>query len=333
MKLLLSLILLLSSVSIFSQINTFNPSATQEVYTMPSPEPYDSLKNICVENFHCLIGQNIQFLPYKYVYDGPTFIGLYKKDPTKYFLNSEDLYCKSLYFGSSKLEALLNKVFRIVDYKIKEKHKATSYSKAEYDYFLTVIEPETNDTLYMSLGIHPNVNGLVIEGYFEKLRSLKIGEKLITKSFSNRDWASTEKEVWDCATNQLVTNLSEGEIFTIKDIAYIPGQYAPELVYILQNESRENCYTPASAICFMDYEKYIVEEQKKTERRRMLVNKYGAKNGALIADGQVRLGFSKAMCKEAWGEPTDINTSTGAWGPMNNGYTVAEVIYILKMDA
>lgn len=31
-------------------------------------------------------------------------------------------------------------------------------------------------------------------------------------------------------------------------------------------------------------------------------------------NGQVKIGFTKQMCKEAWGEPDDINTTTNNYG-------------------
>ena len=33
-----------------------------------------------------------------------------------------------------------------------------------------------------------------------------------------------------------------------------------------------------------------------------------------MINGNVQIGWSKAMCKEAWGKPDKINTTTGSWG-------------------
>ena len=46
----------------------------------------------------------------------------------------------------------------------------------------------------------------------------------------------------------------------------------------------------------------------------MLVKKYGATNAKLIENGEVKIGFTKQMCIESWGEPDDINTTTTAYG-------------------
>lgn len=57
------------------------------------------------------------------------------------------------------------------------------------------------------------------------------------------------------------------------------------------------------------------EEQKRlVERKAVMVKKYGKYYGELIAEGKVVLGMTKEMCKESWGEPDDINVSIGSWG-------------------
>lgn len=60
------------------------------------------------------------------------------------------------------------------------------------------------------------------------------------------------------------------------------------------------------------------EEQERlaqeAERYARLKKKYGKATADLIVNGEVRLGWSREMCREAWGEPNDINTSIGSWG-------------------
>lgn len=50
------------------------------------------------------------------------------------------------------------------------------------------------------------------------------------------------------------------------------------------------------------------------KRFETLAKKYGKVNAKLIINGEVRLGWSKDMCRESWGKPHDINTTTGSWG-------------------
>lgn len=58
----------------------------------------------------------------------------------------------------------------------------------------------------------------------------------------------------------------------------------------------------------------LEEQQEKAEYHKMLVKKYGKTNAKLIEEGEVRIGFTKEMCIEAWGEPEHINTTTTANG-------------------
>jgi len=56
------------------------------------------------------------------------------------------------------------------------------------------------------------------------------------------------------------------------------------------------------------------EEKEQLQYHQMLVKKYGKANAKLIEEGEVRIGFTKEMCIEAWGEPEFKNTMTNADG-------------------
>lgn len=55
-------------------------------------------------------------------------------------------------------------------------------------------------------------------------------------------------------------------------------------------------------------------EREEKEYRNKLVAKYGQTNATLIMDGEVRIGFTKEMCKEAWGSPSYINNTISSYG-------------------
>lgn len=54
-------------------------------------------------------------------------------------------------------------------------------------------------------------------------------------------------------------------------------------------------------------------DREEREYKSSLIKKYGQANARLILNGEVRIGFSKAMCNEAWGEPDYINRTTSAY--------------------
>ena len=75
-----------------------------------------------------------------------------------------------------------------------------------------------------------------------------------------------------------------------------------------------------------DYEQVILAERlAKNKRKANLIRKYGTAIANLIIQGKVRIGMTKQMCLESWGEPDDINTTIGSYGTheqwvYGNGY-------------
>ena len=55
-------------------------------------------------------------------------------------------------------------------------------------------------------------------------------------------------------------------------------------------------------------------EKEEKEYKKSLIKKYGQSNARLIQNGEVSIGFTKAMCKEAWGEPEYINNTISSFG-------------------
>lgn len=63
---------------------------------------------------------------------------------------------------------------------------------------------------------------------------------------------------------------------------------------------------------YADYMKDLTEEQ--SEKFERLAPKYGKATAKMMVEEKVRIGWSKQMCKESWGEPDDINKTIGSWG-------------------
>lgn len=61
-----------------------------------------------------------------------------------------------------------------------------------------------------------------------------------------------------------------------------------------------------------DYEAKLAKEEAAYKAK--LIRKYGKRNALLILDNKVILGFTKDMCIEAWGEPSDINRTITRYG-------------------
>jgi hypothetical protein len=52
----------------------------------------------------------------------------------------------------------------------------------------------------------------------------------------------------------------------------------------------------------------VAEEEQRLEWESNMLKKYGKVNGNIIIDHDVRLGFTKQMCRDAWGEPDEITS-------------------------
>lgn len=55
-------------------------------------------------------------------------------------------------------------------------------------------------------------------------------------------------------------------------------------------------------------------DDKSIERFEQLVTKYGKNNAILMIEGRTRIGWTKEMCIESWGNPTRINSTETAHG-------------------
>lgn len=53
-------------------------------------------------------------------------------------------------------------------------------------------------------------------------------------------------------------------------------------------------------------------EQRAWEKK--MISTYGKTNGQLIIEGKVKIGFTKQMCIESWGQPYDIYRTTTRYG-------------------
>ena len=58
-----------------------------------------------------------------------------------------------------------------------------------------------------------------------------------------------------------------------------------------------------------------------------LAKKYGPKNAAIIADGAVRIGFTKQMCEEAWGASYTTSHITTEYGSSEVWYYIGSTLF------
>lgn len=123
-----------------------------------------------------------------------------------------------------------------------------------------------------------------------------------------------------------------------KDSIYFNMYYQFVDVYGTEEQKQEKIYIPVSKNWKNEFElrtdylervrlDRLAEEeaslrrekelaQEEAEYRSSLIKKFGRNNAQLIMDGEVRVGFTKAMCEESWGSPIHINRTTTAYGTL-----------------
>ena len=125
-------------------------------------------------------------------------------------------------------------------------------------------------------------------------------------------------------------HLYSGGYYRIKDVKLLPcSNHKPLFHYFVILEDNDSIAFPLNNDFFniaIDGEtQHKIDELRRQENEALsaqrqaqldredeqysqqLIRKFGMSNAKLILNGEVRIGFTKAMCIESWGEPYDIN--------------------------
>lgn len=319
-KHIIILILSITSLSINAQIKA--SKIERQPKTEPIIQPYDSLTNITRNNLRSLVGQKVQVLPQIQISDYPTGPTLYSSipDPDRnsnhLVINPDTRY--SVY--KSQTGAFDNEIFNIVG--------VDSISSDYRKYFYLIVSninyPSRN---FIEVGsvfessvsnhreeIHPN--GLIVIGYFDKLRSMVIGKKFINKYPNNKSWYLSDYIIYNLSDGSPLTSIPKDNLWEVVDLNFIETENYAKLSYILSSDSIQNVFCSADEKdnCLIPYEQFVSENKKRTDWEKTMIRKYGKANGKLIIEGRVKVGFTKKMCEESWGKPSKINSSSGSWG-------------------
>ena len=320
------LLLFFACVSIFAsaQISTYKPKPKAVIDSI-ALAPYDSTYVFSRNKLRAFIGQQIQFLPSKnservgHITFYNLFYGPRKGSPT--------YDCHRLYRNTTNYKSLINRTFTILE--VDSIVDDNDYFR-QVEFRLKVVTPEIQDTLYLSLPfIHDSktnrkldsysdfrdydFQALVILGYYEKIRSKLVGKSMTVKYPTNKT-VDGDYILYDLETGTPLNSIPKGTKLTIQDIGIVEGFEYPNLSYILKANNYPNLYAALIPSNFLNSIPITPAQIKQQGWEKEMIRKYGSYNGNLIIQGKVKLGFTKQMCKEAWGEPESINTSSGSWG-------------------
>lgn len=300
MKSPLFIIFVFFALPVFSQIKTINIVDKRNEIS-----PYDSLENISNYSMNQYIGQTLYLMPTK-------------KNEEKQMVFYSSLERRERY-GDYK--SLKGKYFNFIG--------MVNGSDIQ-DVYMQLIETETQDTVYFQAYFYGDVEAFLTVGYFEKLQSQIVGKRFVYKENEIRPNPMRNLE-----DRTPIRDIPNGAIFVATDIVINEtyGEYdkysydfpLTPLIVVLKNEKYGEAFVSHTEMLksfnpneifrhFTTYAEYEANIKKNKEYRDLIIKKFGATKGTLILENKVRIGFTAEMCRYSWGNPIDINKTTGSYG-------------------
>lgn len=316
---ILIMIVCLLSIEAMAQIEMFDESAKKA--ETPIVQVYDSLRNMSPERYgtkekysytyHHLIGQTL----------------MYCGDPYSILGNKGGFKTGSYYKVIGVLPDNVSKGL---------------YQRMELEDVSTGEHKEEGDLSYNNYNCK-----WVVVGHYEKMKSLYLNKEFVYTGmddvFVQYSWEKAncminmetdtvtktipEKSIWTCIGVQVKPRKKDDGMDIDKRspivLIFDNKKYGKHYCYLEDNSGKPyKCLLDNSKplICGRFQLKSYYDEvtaltaAAKAKKRANLTKKFGASNAKLIMDGVVRIGMTKAMCKEAWGSPDDINKTIGSWG-------------------
>jgi hypothetical protein len=323
------LLALLASEAAGAQIST------RTVASKPAKPAYDSTINIdkldCQFEPSSIIGQEIHF--YERTEYGK------QEWPLDMSMNhiryeSNDKVYKPDSYKNTPYTALENKTFKILNWEILDEDDCSRK---------ITVQDENGERIYWMVPrrFRPGV-GAFINGYLEKLKQTYVNKNVYFKIDPNVIPYEYENPL-DKQNNEFVA----GSKWKCTELTFLKTEKSSfnQLALILQDSAKKEiaiCITPKGEKFpddkfltqrdILTEEKYlaILKEEKRVRdsllakdkaerlqfqkelkaRKASLIKEFGATNGNLIADGIVKPGMTKDMCREAWGSADRVLTSS-----------------------
>lgn len=313
------LIISLFSTKTMAQIEMFDESIKK--VEEPTIQVYDSLRNISSQRYgtkeeyrytyHHLIGQTL----------------MYCGDPYSIFGNKGGFKTGSYYKVVGILPDNVGKGL---------------YNRMELEDIKTGERKEEGD-----LSNNKYNSKWVVVGHYEKMKSLYVNKEFVYVGmddvFVEYTWKKANGMI-SMETDTVTTSIPKESIWTCIGVQVKPRKKGDDMeldkrspiVLIFDNQTygKHYCYLEDNSgkpykslldeskplVCGRFQLKSYYDNVKsltaaaKAKRQVELTKKFGASNAKLILDGYVRIGMTKEMCRESWGNPDDINRTVGSWG-------------------
>lgn len=193
-------------------------------------------------------------------------------------------------------------------------------------------------------------NNLMLVGYYEKTKSKSVGNSFVYVGSQSNTYIGmyNTNSAIDTHSNEII-QLEKGSVWNCTALQLIDDDYFMSLYCVFNNEKGNEIMVRMEDVFKTNGEKnvafYSAFKEKKTydtekrmnqlaaaekkkrldaenakrkqaiaEKKKALIAKFGLEIGTLISNNQVMIGMTKEMCREAWGRPYNINTTTVASG-------------------
>ena len=274
---------------------------------------YDSLASINKDNYKSHIGQTLYLTDSEFARETGGYSSFYLKPTFSTFeKHYKEVKAKNNYSGTCSDYNYMKGRYFYVDSIIMKPNPKYSFDKDE-GYF-RLIETESGDTLYYKF--NGSFYDFITVGYFEKLKSTYIGKEFICINKRSNAYLG-EENIRNLENGTDRTEIPENTILKCIDITVKDDKYS-SIIAIVENKEFGKSFVALQDIrdvyTFRPLEDYKKELADIKAHNEILIKKYGVRIGKLIISGKVELGFTKEMCIESLGEPTDINVSTGSYG-------------------
>ena len=161
-----------------------------------------------------------------------------------------------------------------------------------------------------------DVSVIVPLAFQEKLKKRMIGEQYILKEWIGHKWVANSKgspvridssTIWVCDSVYKgyshwyfrFSNQSGDAVQVVLDGSPLSPTYLALDAFETLAERKESA-------------KY--QQQELENRKKEMIRKYGKYFGPIIAQRKVKIGMTKKMCIDSWGEPSKINKTIGSFG-------------------
>lgn len=291
MRKVLIFILFLCCINVVAQI-TFSEKLHHSHIQHNFEQKYDSLQNINIRNVMSHIGQTI-------CYVGDTTA--LKNGWTSDFYS--DFTCKDVYRPKQVVDGFKMDVIR-TDYqsivgryfRVCDVYDYNPESELDKKFRLQLVDDEKSDTIYWKWEPHPqySFSDFITLGYFEKMKQKYVDDTMILKLTHYRI----------ILQNGLKTDIIKGSKFKCIDIVMTLHD-SSSMRAILENDK----YGKIEAY-FKGVNDFSVNDFYSQRHIDECIRKYGIKYGKQVGSGQIDIGMSKAMVKDAYGKPDKINSTT-----------------------